>query len=73
MRSLLIMSAPAAALAPAAAPSPQTAAAVPPGHVCFWPEPDQMGAGGAWDYANSWEWAQKFDGVSDTTMGCQPG
>ncbi|MFF7355702.1 MULTISPECIES: hypothetical protein [Streptomyces] len=118
MRPLVIMSALAAALVPAAAPS--TPAAVPPGHVYFWPEPDQMGPGGAWDYAppgykeadprvkrhaysfdshapvtvyaisyrpdgclyrairpddyaNSWEWAQRFDGVSDTTMGCQPG
>jgi hypothetical protein len=25
------------------------------------------------DYSNNWEWATKFDGVSDSTMGCQPG
>ncbi|MER5549739.1 hypothetical protein ABT072_46955 [Streptomyces sp. NPDC002589] len=123
MRSLLLMSALATALVPAAAPSSPSAytvAAVPPGHVYFWPEQHQMGAGGAWDYAppgyteadprvkrhaysfdshapvavyaisyqpdgclyreihpddyaNSWEWAEKFDGVSDTTMGCRPG
>ncbi|MCL3998983.1 hypothetical protein [Streptomyces lavenduligriseus] len=25
------------------------------------------------DYSDNWEWATKFEGVSDTTMGCQPG
>ncbi|WP_189956449.1 hypothetical protein [Streptomyces alanosinicus] len=121
MRSLLIRSALAAALAPAAAPATHTAAAVPAGHVYVWPEPNQMGSGGAWDYvppgyreadprvkrhaysfdshasvtvyaisyqpggnclyraiypddySDSWEWAQRFDGVSDTAMGCERG
>ncbi|MFD9793406.1 hypothetical protein ACFWXK_20940 [Streptomyces sp. NPDC059070] len=111
---------PAAALTPAASSAP-TRHAVPLGHVYFWSGPNQMGAGGAWDYAppgykeaeqrvkrqarsfdshvtktvyaisyqnagrclyraiypddysNNWEWAGKFDGVSDTTMGCDQG
>ncbi|MGN5376668.1 hypothetical protein BIV25_36600 [Streptomyces sp. MUSC 14] len=25
------------------------------------------------DYSDNWDWAGKFDGVSDTTMGCQAG
>ncbi|MFI5661231.1 hypothetical protein [Streptomyces sp. NPDC051684] len=25
------------------------------------------------DYSENWEWAGKLDGVSDTTMGCEPG
>jgi hypothetical protein len=25
------------------------------------------------DYSDNWEWAGKFDGVSDTTMGCAAG
>ncbi|MEU9112221.1 hypothetical protein AB0D04_10585 [Streptomyces sp. NPDC048483] len=102
-----------------AAPAAQ---AVPPGQVHFWPEPHQMGSGGAWaysppgyreadprvqrhaysfdshapvsvyaisyqpggrclyreirpdDYDNNWTaWGTKFDGVSDTKMGCEPG
>ncbi|MFC8520385.1 hypothetical protein [Streptomyces sp. NPDC057257] len=118
MRQLLVVAAAFAALVPTAAP----AAAVPPGQVYFWPEPGQMGAGGAWaysppgyreadprvkrhaysfdshaavsvyaisyqsggsclyreirpdDYDNDWTaWATKFDGVSDTTMGCEQG
>ncbi|MGW5608053.1 hypothetical protein ACWEWI_18505 [Streptomyces sp. NPDC003753] len=119
MRHLVIASALLAALGPAAAPATH-AVAVPPGHVYFWPDPNQMGPGGAWDYAppgyreadprvkrhaysfdshasvtvyaisyqpdgclyraiypddysNNWEWATKFDGISDSTMGCQPG
>ncbi|MFI1766610.1 hypothetical protein ACH41H_31780 [Streptomyces sp. NPDC020800] len=122
MRSFVIMSALVAALAPTAAPSAHATAAAPPGHVYFWSEPGQMGAGGAWDYSpggykeadphvkrhaysfdshaavtvyaisyqrgggclyrairpddydNNWTaWATKFDGVSDSTMGCEPG
>jgi hypothetical protein len=120
MRHLALASALLAGLAPVAAPPAYAAAAVPPGHVYFWPDPNQMGPGGAWDYAppgyreadsrvkrhaysfdshapvtvyaisyqpdsclyraiypddysNNWEWATKFDGVSDTTMGCRPG
>lgn len=122
MRSLVIMSALATAIAPAAAPSAHALAAVPPGHVYFWAEPNHMGAGGAWDYSppgykeadarvkrhaysidsaaavtvyavshqdggqclyraihpddhdDNWTaWATKIDGVSDTTMGCEPG
>ncbi|MFI1200710.1 hypothetical protein K2224_39010 (plasmid) [Streptomyces sp. BHT-5-2] len=94
-------------------------AAVPTGHVYFWPKSGQMG--GAWDYSppgykeatppvkrsavsfdshasvtvyaisyengggclyraihpddysENWEWAGKFDGVSNTTMGCEAG
>ncbi|UXY21062.1 hypothetical protein N8I84_21995 [Streptomyces cynarae] len=119
MRHLVIASALLAALGPAAAPAAH-AVAVPPGHVYFWPDPNQMGPGGAWgyappgyreadprvkrhaysfdsrasvtvyaisyqpggclyraiypdDYSNNWEWATKFDGVSDSTMGCRPG
>ncbi|MDT0464979.1 hypothetical protein [Streptomyces gibsoniae] len=126
MRSLVLVSALVAALTSAAAPSTPApapsarAAAVPPGHVYFWPAPNQTGPSGAWDYAppgyreadprvrrhaysfdshasvtvyaisygsdgclyrairpgdhsENWEWAQKFDGVGDTTMGCEPG
>ncbi|MFC8430741.1 hypothetical protein [Streptomyces sp. NPDC057253] len=121
MRSVLVSSVLLAALAPLAAPPAHAAAAVPPGHVYFWAEPGQMGAGGAWDYlppgykeaeprvkrhaysfdsrasgtvyaigfqsggaclyraihpddySDNWSWATKFDGVSDTTMGCEAG
>ncbi|MCI3272028.1 hypothetical protein [Streptomyces cylindrosporus] len=122
MRQLLVAAAVFAALVPTAAPAAARPAAVPPGQVYFWPEPGQMGAGGAWaytppgyreadsrvkrhaysfdshaavsvyaisyqgggsclyreirpdDYDNDWTaWATKFDGVSDTTMGCEQG
>lgn len=126
MRQLITVSAAfatvlAAALVPAAQAAPD-ADAVPPGQVYFWPEPNQMGSGGAWaytppgyseadprvkrhaysfdshasvsvyaisyqpggsclyreirpdDYDNNWTaWATKFDGVSDSTMGCEQG
>ncbi|MFI6056205.1 hypothetical protein ACIBCO_39845 [Streptomyces violascens] len=111
---------PVPVLLPAAAPAP-TSSAVPSGHVYFWSGPNQMGAGGAWDYqppgyreaaprvkrqahsfdshasvtvyaisyqggggclyraiypgdySDNWEWAGKFDGVSNTDMGCDRG
>jgi hypothetical protein len=124
MRQLLTASAAFAASAALLLPAQAApvARAVPPGQVYFWPEPNQMGSGGAWpysppgyreadarvkrhahsfdsharvsvyaiseqpggaclyreirpdDYDNNWTaWATKFDGVSDTTMGCEPG
>ncbi|CAL9676853.1 hypothetical protein [Streptomyces sp. enrichment culture] len=27
----------------------------------------------AFDFSDNWQWGGKLDGVSDTTMGCQPG
>ncbi|MCM2412730.1 MULTISPECIES: hypothetical protein [unclassified Streptomyces] len=112
----------AASLAAPALLTTPGAEAVPPGQVYFWPDANQMGAGGAWaytppgyreadprvkrhafsfdshapgsvfaisfqpgggclfreirpdDYDNNWTaWATKFDGVSDTAMGCEPG
>lgn len=36
-----------AALVPTTAPTPALAL---PGHVCFWPEPGETGAGGGWCY-----------------------
>ncbi|MBK3578234.1 hypothetical protein JHN63_31410 [Streptomyces sp. MBT65] len=77
MRQLAIAAAPVTAPAHTSAP-----AAVPPGQVYFWPEAGQMGAGGGClyreirpdDHSDNWaEWGGRFDGVSDTRMGCEAG
>ncbi|MGW0711020.1 hypothetical protein ACWD4G_34550 [Streptomyces sp. NPDC002643] len=49
MRRLAVLPAVFAVLLATAPPA--VPAAVPPGYVYFWREPNQMGAGGAWDYA----------------------
>ncbi|GHB47804.1 hypothetical protein GCM10010377_43270 [Streptomyces viridiviolaceus] len=51
-----------------------------PGHVCFWPEPDETGPGGGWCYDGTGyaeapcEWWDKLDGVQrNRPTDCQPG
>ncbi|TJZ56785.1 hypothetical protein FCH28_04435 [Streptomyces piniterrae] len=49
-RSALVVSGVLAVLALTAAPPLTTPASALPGKVCFWSEPGEMGAGGAWCY-----------------------